>query len=152
MFRQNHSTGFTERRLDCIFISNYLKEFAKNKDILPALSNYHSPSLISLKYEKPDKNGNGFWKFNNCLICDAVYDEKAKKLFQKSKIQKNLWKTFKQNGNFKNTKFENSLLITQKPLLKREKKRSNLELKLKNLENNLNCEVNTKYITTRKII
>ena len=100
MFRQNHSTGFTERRLDCIFISNYLKEFAKNKDILPALSNYHSPSLISLKYEKPDKNGNAFWKFNNCLICDAVYDEKTKKLFQKSKIQKNLWKTFKQNGNF----------------------------------------------------
>ena len=100
MFRQNHSTGFIERRLDCIFISNYLKEFANNTDILPALSNYHSPSLISLKNEKPDKNGNGFWKFNNCLICDAVYDEKAKKLFQKSKIQKNLWKTFKQNGNF----------------------------------------------------
>ena len=39
-----------------------------------------------------------------------------------------------------------------KTIAKKGKKRVNLELKLKNLENNLNCEVNTKYITTRKII
>ena len=75
------NTGF-------IFISNYLKEFANNTDILPALSNYHSPSLISLKNEKPDKNGNSFWKFNNCLICDAVYDEKTKKFISKIKNSK----------------------------------------------------------------
>ena len=51
MFRQNHSTGFIERRLDYIFISNCNKEFANNRDILPALSNDHSPSLTE-KNEK----------------------------------------------------------------------------------------------------
>ena len=35
---------------------------------------------------------------------------------------------------------------------KGKKKRSNLELKLRNPENNLNCEVNRKYITVSKII
>ena len=37
-FRQNHSTGFIERRLDYIFISNSLQEFANCTDILPAVS------------------------------------------------------------------------------------------------------------------
>ena len=54
------------------------------------------------------------------------------------------------NQNFKKTKFKNSLLITQKPLLKRRKYRINLELKLKNLdlESNLNSEEKIEnYIT-----
>ena len=52
------------------------------------------------KNEKSNKNGNDFWKFNSCLICDALYDDKRKKFLTKSKIQKNVWKTPKQNGNF----------------------------------------------------
>ena len=82
-FRQNHSTGFIERRLDYIFISNCLQEFVNTTDILPALSTGHSPLLISLVNDKSDKNGNGFWKFNNSLVCDAVYVEKMKKIITK---------------------------------------------------------------------
>ena len=37
-FRQNHSTGFIERQLDYIFISNCLQEFVNYTDVLPALS------------------------------------------------------------------------------------------------------------------
>ena len=44
-----------------------------------------------------------------------------KELLQKLIIQTNLWKTHKQNANFQNTKIKNSLLITQNPLLKKEK-------------------------------
>ena len=34
-FRQNHSTGFTERQLDYIFVSNCLQEFVNYTDVFP---------------------------------------------------------------------------------------------------------------------
>ena len=45
-FRQNHSTGFIERRLDYIFISNCLQEFVNYTDVLPAISTDHSLSCF----------------------------------------------------------------------------------------------------------
>ena len=119
-FRQNHSSGFIEHRLDYIVIFNCLQEFVNNTDILFALSTDHSPLFISLLSDKSDENGNGFWKFNNSL----VYVEKMKKKILKELIiQTNLWKTPKQNVNFKKEEFENSLMITQKTLLKKGKNR-----------------------------
>ena len=47
-FRQNNPTGFSERQLDYIFISNCLQEFVNYTDALPAISANHSPVLISL--------------------------------------------------------------------------------------------------------
>ena len=35
-FRQNHSSGIINRRLDHIFISNKLQEFSNDSDIIPA--------------------------------------------------------------------------------------------------------------------
>ena len=35
-FRQNHSSGIINRRLDYIFISNKLQEFSNDADIIPA--------------------------------------------------------------------------------------------------------------------
>ena len=40
------------------------------------------------KNEKSNKNGNDFWKFNSCLICDALYDDKRKKFLTKIKNSK----------------------------------------------------------------
>ena len=40
-FRQHHSTGFIERRLDYFFISNSLQESIKTKDTLAAFSTDH---------------------------------------------------------------------------------------------------------------
>ena len=82
-FRQNHSTGFIERRLDYIFISNCLQEFVINTDILLVLSTDHSPLLISHFSDKSDKNGNEFWKFDNSLVYHEVYVEKMKKIMTK---------------------------------------------------------------------
>ena len=42
-FRQHHSTGSIQRRLDYFFISNYLQEFTKNTDMLAAFPTNHSP-------------------------------------------------------------------------------------------------------------
>ena len=38
-FRQNHSTGFIERRLDYIFISNCLQEFVNYTDVFFRIRN-----------------------------------------------------------------------------------------------------------------
>ena len=58
-FRQNHSTGFIERRLDYIFFSNCLQEFVNYTDVLPTISTYHSPVLTSVLNDNSDNNGLG---------------------------------------------------------------------------------------------
>ena len=47
-FRQNHTTGFMGRRLDYIFVFNYLQEFVNFTTVLLAISTDHSLILISL--------------------------------------------------------------------------------------------------------
>ena len=47
-FRQHHSTGFIQRRLDYFFISNSLQESTKTTDTLAAFSTDHSPITFSL--------------------------------------------------------------------------------------------------------
>ena len=37
-FRQNRSTGFKDRQLDYIFVSNCLQEFVNYIDVLPTIS------------------------------------------------------------------------------------------------------------------
>ena len=67
-FRQNHFSGFLQRRLDYIFVSNSLQESTKNVDILAALSSDHSPVFLNLTKCENIHKGNGFWKFNNSLL------------------------------------------------------------------------------------
>ena len=43
------------------------------------------------KNEKSNKNGNDFWKFNSCLICDALYDDKRKKFLTKNQKFKKMY-------------------------------------------------------------
>ena len=47
-FRQNHFSGYIQRRLDYFFVSNSLQEAIKNVDILAAFSTDHSPINITL--------------------------------------------------------------------------------------------------------
>ena len=42
-FRQNHISGYIQRRLDYFFTSNKLQESTENTDILASLSTDHSP-------------------------------------------------------------------------------------------------------------
>ena len=60
-FRQNHSSGFIERRLNYICISNCLQEFVNYTYVLPAILTDHSPVLFSLSNDNSDNNGRGFW-------------------------------------------------------------------------------------------
>ena len=47
-FTQKYSSGFIQRRLDQMFISNTLQEFVTMTEILTPISTDHSPVLFSL--------------------------------------------------------------------------------------------------------
>ena len=78
-FRQIHPTGFIERWLGYIFISNCLKEFVNYTDVLSSISTGRSPVSISLLNDNSDNNSHGLWKYNSPLVHDDFYVEKMKK-------------------------------------------------------------------------
>ena len=77
-FRQNHFSGYIQRRLDYFFVSNSLQEAIKNVDILASFSTDHSPIIITLSKLNEFTKGKGLWKFNNSLISNEHYVEKMK--------------------------------------------------------------------------
>ena len=81
-FTQQHSSGFIQRRLDYLFTSNGLQEFASTSDILTAISTDYSPVLFSVSKEKGNIRRKGFWKFNSSLIKDQNYINEIKDLIR----------------------------------------------------------------------
>ena len=77
-FRQNHFSGYIQRRLDYFFVSNSLQEAIKSIDILASFSTDHSPIFILLSKLNEFTKGKGLWKFNNSLISNEDYVEKMK--------------------------------------------------------------------------
>ena len=72
-FTKKHSSGFTQCRLDLIFISNALQEFVTTAEILTPISTDHSPVLFSLSKWKDCLKGKRFWKFNSPLTKGQNY-------------------------------------------------------------------------------
>ena len=62
-FTQKHNSGFIQRRLDYILISNTPQEFVTMTDILTPISTDHSPVLFSLLKEKKDN-----WRYRTLEI------------------------------------------------------------------------------------
>ena len=58
-FRQQHTSGFIQRRLDYFFVSNLLQELVNKTDVLAAFSTDHSPLLFSLDLDKDKNRGKG---------------------------------------------------------------------------------------------
>ena len=81
-FTQKHNSGFIQRRLDYILISNTPQEFVTMTDILTPISTDHSPVLFSLSKEKITIRGTGLWKFNSSLTKDQNYITEIKKLIR----------------------------------------------------------------------
>ena len=75
-FRQkNRNNTIIHRRLDYIFLSNSLQEFARKTDTLPSILSDHSPVLLSLNEDKDTARGKNIWKFNNgLLLFDSFQD------------------------------------------------------------------------------
>ena len=143
-FRQNHSTGFIERRLDYIFVSNCLQEFVNYTDVLPAISTDHSPVLISLSNDNSDNNGRGLWKYNSSLVHDEFYVENMKKPITKVNTSNKFLEDAQVKWEF--LKYE-----IQKFTIDYSKKAAKVRKKHKiNFENNLTSEENRKLYTHYK--
>jgi len=67
-YRQNIGNKVIHRRLDYIFLSNSLQEYATDIQVLPSFLSDHSPVFFSLQSTIDTKRGRGMWKFNNSLL------------------------------------------------------------------------------------
>ena len=81
-FTQKHCSGFIQRRLDYIFISNTLQELVTTTEILTPISTDHSPVIFSLSKGNKCLRGKGFWKFNSSLSKDQNYITEIKKVIR----------------------------------------------------------------------
>ena len=61
-FRQQHSSGYIQGRLDYFFISSVLQEPVKTPDVLAVSSTDHSPIMFSLLSKFEGTRGKGLWK------------------------------------------------------------------------------------------
>ena len=77
-FRQQHISGFIQRRLDYFFVANLLQESVNKTDVLAAFSTDHSPLLFSQDLCKDESRGKGLWKFNNSLSMNSDFQTKMK--------------------------------------------------------------------------
>ena len=72
IFRQNHSSGFIQRR----FQSNFLQERVERTDILASFTTNHSPILFSLNQISEFFHGKYLRKFNKSLLLNKEYVQK----------------------------------------------------------------------------
>ena len=73
IFQQQHISGFIQRRLDYVFVSN-LPQYSVNKpDVLAAFSTDHSSLLFSVDLRKDQNRGKWLWKFNNSLTMNSDF-------------------------------------------------------------------------------
>ena len=151
-FRKNHFSGYIQRRLDYIFVSNTLQESLQQTSILPSFCNDHSPILVS--YNKPTKisMGKNFWKFNSSLAQDETFVLKLKEHIKH--VKTSFHSKFENNEHFKQKFLKYQICkftigySKNKAKLKREKV-SFLEKKLKDLEQNLNKKQNYNIIVLK---
>ena len=151
-FRQQHISGFIQRRLDYFFLSNLLQESVNKTDILAAFSTDHSPLLFSLKLRTDENRGKGLWKFNNSLSMNSDFQTKMK-FHIKSTLEtleiegirdpQVRWEFLKYD--IRTFSIEFSKLQAQNT----KKEKMFLENKLKKLENNTNYIENLEYINCR---
>ena len=151
-FRQQHISGFIQRRIDYFFLSNLLQESVNKTDILAAFSTDHSPLLFSLKLRTDENRGKELWKFNNSLSMNSDFQTKMK-FHIKSTLEtleieaindhQVRWEFLK----YEIRKFSIEFSKLQAQNTKKEK--MFLENKLKKLEINTNCMENLEYIDCR---
>ena len=79
--------------------------------------------MISLLNNKSDKNGNGFWKFNNSLVYDVVYVEKMKKIITKINNSNEFMENLQTKWVFLKYEIRKFTIDYSEPIAKKEKSR-----------------------------
>ena len=81
-FTQKQYSGFIQRRIDYIFISNTLQELVTTTEILTPISTGHCPGIFSFSEGNDYLGGKEFRKFNSSLTKDQNYITEIKKLIR----------------------------------------------------------------------
>ena len=137
-FRQNHSSGITNRRLDYIFISNKLQEFSNDTDIIPAFKTDHSSVLVTISNYNFFKPGPGLWKFNNSLTKDETFTNTFKNFIQNMINELNTNTSLAKQLKWELLKYEIrrfTISYCKQRTKKDKEERKYLDNKLKSLEN-----------------
>ena len=145
-FTQKHFSGFIQRRLDYILISNTLQEFLTMTDILTPISTEHSPVLVSLSKEKVTIRVTGLCKFNISLTKNQNYKTEIKKLIRNFSNEDEFlsnrqlkWELLKYETRKSTIKYTKHVAKEKRQL------KTNLENQLKKLEGKLDEENLSKY-------
>ena len=150
-FRKNHFSGFIQRRLDFVFISNNFQEFIKNIDVLSSFCSDHSPIYFRLQKCQEYKKGRNFWKFNSSLIEDNDFVRQLKDhiKFIKNDMETSFTNSFHCQWEYLKYEMRDfSIGFSKNKAKQKRQKLSILENELKNLEQNLsNEEMLHKYST-----
>ena len=136
-FRQQHCSGFIQRRLDYIFISNSLQESVLNTEVLPAFLSDQSPVFISYNEMRNIPIGPGFWKFNSSLLNNETFKINLRDFIKNTKSKLNFNDT---QLNWELLKYEiRKFIISYSKVIAKEERARRLKLEntLKFLENNL---------------
>ena len=153
-FRQNHVSGFVERRLDFFLISNILQESVIKTDVLASFCTDHSPIFFSLQLKDMPTRGKGFWKFNNSLTSNDDYVEKMKNQISETIRMLDQDKITDKHLRWEFLKYEirKFTINFSKKLVKEENKdRNYLEKELKKLEKKLNnFQANEYYLECKQ--
>ena len=150
-FRQNHFSGYLQRRLDYIFVTNQLQNHIKSVDIEISISSDHSPVSMDVKKTDPSiKKGPGFWKFNSSLLEDRVFVSNMEKVIEDTKTQHS---GINKQANWEIIKYKiKQYSIKYSKGIAKEKKKiqTDLENRIKQIENSGNYSENAEYIQMKK--
>ena len=125
-FRQNHSSGILNRRLDYTFISNELQEFFNDTDIISAFKTNHSSVLVTISNYNFLKAGPGLRIFNNSLIKDETFKNTFKNFIQNMINELNTSTSLNNQLKWELIKYEIrrfTFSVCEKPTKKDERKR-----------------------------
>ena len=73
--------GLVKTRIDFFMISNWLKDYVNETEILGRFISDHNPIVLKVEF-KHAKIGKGLWKLNNTLLQDEEYKQKVTDLIE----------------------------------------------------------------------
>ena len=138
--RKNYFSGFIQRRLDYIFVSNNIQENIKDTNILPSFCSDHSSLFINCQTSNDFHLGKYFWKFNSSLTKDEEYVKQMKEHIQNVKHQFDSIFKEKPQAQWEFLKYEIrkfSMAFSKKKSKEKRENLARLEEKLNELEQNL---------------
>ena len=140
-FRKNHFSGFIQRRLDYIFVSNSVQENFNGTHILPSFCSDHSPLFFKYQTSNEFTLGKNFWKFKISLTKDEEYIKQMKAHIQIVKNQFSSIFNDAPHSQWEFLKYEIrkfSISFSKRKAKEKREKIAELESKLKEFEENLN--------------